>query len=59
MICIFMVINETKKLGKSWNNYSPPPTNTHTSGVGGGGLIRLTLHPKTTTNGCKTVKWDH
>ena len=31
-----MVINETKKIGKSWNNYPPPPQ-THTSGVGGGG----------------------
>ena len=42
---------------KSWNNY-PPHTHTPQKG-GGGGLIRLTLHPKSITNGCKIVQWEH
>ena len=41
---------------KSWNNYPPPP-HTHTPRERWG-LIRLTLHPKTITNGCKIVQWD-
>ena len=38
---------------KLWNNYSHP---THTSKEMGGGVIKLTLHPKTITNWCKIVQ---